>query len=366
MKILHILNELRPSGAEVMLRCAAPLWSCEGVHVDVLSVGATVGPYAGALASAGYSIHHKPLDWSPGFIAWLCRLSRQYDIVHIHTERANFLYALVCRLLVSRKVVRTIHNNFLYSGRIRLKLRFQRYILKLLGVRHIAISRGVQENEAMRFDNQSQLIYNWFDTKRFAGMDSMSRTAARKRWGIGDNQIAVLMLGNCGPAKNHESVIEAIPEVARGGHDFVLLHAGLEDSARSEWCATKRLGVEQYVRFLGNVDDVPSLLAASDLFLMPSHYEGFSIACLEALAAGLPAVLSRRPGLIDLETFFSGLVYTDTNAASISNGLIHAFETLLPLQTDAQANRSIALGAFSPERGVKEYAAIYRELLCRN
>jgi glycosyltransferase involved in cell wall biosynthesis len=291
----------------------------------------------------------------------------KFDLVHVHTERANFLYGLTCGLLARRAVVRTIHSNFLYGGRVRLKLRVQRRLLRALGIRHIAISRGVQDNEQGRYGNASRLIYNWFDTSRFAALAALDRDSERQRWHLAHDQIAVLVLGNCSPIKNHLAVVEALARLRPpSGSNVVILHAGLEDAARTEWNRARQLGVDGRIRFLGKVDDVPSLMVASDLYLMPSLHEGFSIAGLEALGAGLPGILSDRPGLADLREFFSGLVYTGVTPEAVATGLETAVATLPALLEQASGNRDKARQCFSPKRGVSEYAEVYREAACRN
>ncbi len=68
MRILHVLNELRPSGAETMLRAAAASWRQHGFTGEILSTGEVAGAYADALRLAGYRIHHLPFAKSWRFL----------------------------------------------------------------------------------------------------------------------------------------------------------------------------------------------------------------------------------------------------------------------------------------------------------
>ncbi len=67
IKVLHILNSLRPSGGEVMLKLAAPFWQSQGLALSILSTGTQPGPFADSLNNAGYEIYHIPFSKSPKF-----------------------------------------------------------------------------------------------------------------------------------------------------------------------------------------------------------------------------------------------------------------------------------------------------------
>jgi glycosyltransferase involved in cell wall biosynthesis len=83
-----------------------------------------------------------------------------------------------------------------------------------------------------------------------------------------------------------------------------LPHIGTENEIHThEREAARTLGVWNRCRFLGKRNDVARLLSASDVFVMPSLHEGLSIACIEALAMGLPAVVSDVEGLRDLAKY---------------------------------------------------------------
>ena len=62
LRVLHVLSELKPSGAETMLVAAAPLFQAAGIVLEVLSTGATTGLYAKHFEAAGYQLHHLPFS----------------------------------------------------------------------------------------------------------------------------------------------------------------------------------------------------------------------------------------------------------------------------------------------------------------
>jgi glycosyltransferase involved in cell wall biosynthesis len=120
------------------------------------------------------------------------------------------------------------------------------------------------------------------------------------------------------------------------------------------------------VVFAGWLPSPRQALYAADLYVMPSLYEGFSIAALEALSAGLPAVLSDVPGLVDLRGIFPDLFY----APPTPEGMEAAIRRAAVLDADVRRKmaddyRHIALAKFTAERGVGEYATVYAEIAGR-
>ena len=121
------------------------------------------------------------------------------------------------------------------------------------------------------------------------------RTASvelRTRLGVLAEEPVMLCVGRLEPQKGQDILLEACAQLAKLGLTFRLwlvgdgpMRAALQDQASG-------LGLSDRVAFLGFRQDVPSLLASADLFVLPSRYEAAPISILEALAAGLPVVAS--------------------------------------------------------------------------
>ena len=122
--------------------------------------------------------------------------------------------------------------------------------------------------------------------------------------------------------------------------------------------------LEDHVRFCGNVDDVPSFLHSLDAFALPSLYEGFGIALIEAMACGLPCTASRLDGPAEIITDDSlGLLFTPGDV----NALADSIRTLLVRKhagqwKEAQISASIRL-RFSIDSMVSAHLSLYERLL---
>ncbi len=245
-----------------------------------------------------------------------------YDVLHLHTERANFWIGLVALVQRPSVILQTIHNSFEFTGNLRLRRMIQRRILSLLGVKHISISPSVQATELKHFGLKTKLIANWYNSSRFYKPSAGERKLARANFGIAMKDKVIVTVGNCSIIKNHGALIEAIallPIELRP----IYLHVGIEEDGEPERQLAKALGVGDRIYFLGPLPNVMPALFAADIFVMPSLFEGFGIAAAEALATGLPAIFTDVAGLRDFALSFEGLVYTKTDAISIRNALVN-------------------------------------------
>lgn len=360
IRVLHILAELNPSGAETMLKTAGSEWDQHRVSCEVLSTGAAPGIFADKLERAGYVIHYIAFKRSPLFFWRVFRLLRigHYDVVHIHREGASFWLGLTAVAVQSTRVIRTIHSNFEYTGLLRFQRSLQRLLLRQLGVIHVAISPGVQKTEWLRFRNSTKVIRNWYDSARFVPPHATQRREARAFFGFSDSEFVLITVGNCSTVKNHAVVIEAIGTLT-DFEDIRYLHVGKEQENNERELA-RILRIEDKIIFAGALDDVQVALYAADVFVMPSLYEGLGIAALEALATGLPAILANVRGLEDLKADYPGIVYVVPEVEALRD----AIERLMvskESQRRAVAKKYpvISEKLYGCQRGVREYAQLY-------
>lgn len=188
-----------------------------------------------------------------------------------------------------------MHRVFSYVGRLRWLRSSERAFLRAIRVRHIAIGESVERNELSRLRNPTVRVDNWIGS-RFPVPAPEQRTAGRAELMVSEGAFIVTSVGNCSAVKNHQAIIEALPSVARAARNPVIyLHAGSGEAEEAEKVPADLAGGID-VRFLGPVAEGLPPLWASDVYCMPSHYEGLGIAALEAVTCGVPVVLSDVPG----------------------------------------------------------------------
>jgi len=305
MKVLHLLDEICYSGAEVMLHDAHETFAELGISGTVLATGQEVGPYASTLADRGYAVEHIPCSKSLAyFVRLFAFLRRQdFDVIHIHRERAYFYHALVARLASRAKLVRTYHDVFLqYSSSKRLIRRIQRLIARrVLGVSGVAIGDSVREVELMYFSNPCTVIYNWIDDDVFRPPSQVERDLARRRFGLSRNELVLCVVGTCNEKKRHVDVFDAVAETTSEESFVRLLHRGSGSETDSERAYVRNLGIQENVIFLPYQKDLRAIYWASDCLVLSSRWEGLGDVIIEGIACGLPAILFDGWGMKDFK-----------------------------------------------------------------
>lgn len=138
---------------------------------------------------------------------------------------------------------------------------------------------------------QYEVIKNAVDLRRFH-FDESWRKFARKDLGISDSTFVVGHVGRFSFEKNHSFLIDIFDAVHQKEPDSVLLLAGAGELEQEIRQKVNRLGLDGAVQFLGVRQDIPDLMNAMDIFILPSFFEGLPVVGVEAQATGLPVVTS--------------------------------------------------------------------------
>ena len=126
---------------------------------------------------------------------------------------------------------------------------------------------------------------------------TVTREEKRRELGVTDEDILVLSVGELQTRKNHEAIIRAIARLNNSHVKYMICGRGvlLEHLQK----LAEDLGIRNQVSFLGYRMDIPEIMRAADIYAHPSKREGLGLACLEAMASGLPLVTSNIQGIPD-------------------------------------------------------------------
>lgn len=171
----------------------------------------------------------------------------------------------------------------------------------------------------------------------------------------------VITVANLRPEKNHETLIAAAAQLAEDCPGLRYQIVG-EGSRREELEALARSrGVEGIVEFLGHSEDVPGLLAAADVFVLPSRSEAFPNSVIEAMAAGLPVVACAVGGLLDLiETGRTGILVPPSDPEPLAAALRALYDQPARARAMGLEARREVHARYSFERMVGAFEDLYQ------
>lgn len=364
MKVVHVLAELNPSGAERMLACSLSSWRSAGIEPIIVGMAEGANPFAATLSEAGYQVRLLPGVRSAKGLATLWRTLRvlRPRIVHLHNESCFDAAALLAASSPGVEgIVRTVHNNFCFTGSLRARRRIRVAFARRIGVVWIACSDDVAATErSYSRRHPIPVIENWADGDRIMreATDDAAMSIRRDR-GIPPEAPTLALIANCNIAKNHELIARTLHDIATPTH---VLHVGSRrDEPETEKQAWHNLPARHTVHHLGQRNDVPALLATSDLLLIPSLREGMPLIAIEALFARVPMLVADALGLRWLKTFPSTTLLPLESRAWVTAITVALADR--PRQAAVQASFVAARTRFTPQRGVAEYVQAYGEAL---
>lgn len=195
---------------------------------------------------------------------------------------------------------------------------------------------------------------------------SQTRTKIRAQLGISDRTKVLGMVARLSPQKAHNDLLRAYATVTVEYPDTVLLLVGDGPLRKNLKRQVRELKLNRQIIFLGDRSDIGDLLAAMDLFVHPSLFEGMPNAVMEAMAAGLPVIASAADGVQDLIVDGeSGWLVEPGNPTELARKIIFALDNqTLWLAMGREAACRIAT-EFSSQKMIEAYSSAYFDLLVR-
>lgn len=363
MNILFLANHLNVGGISSYLFTLAQGLKQNGHNVYVASSG---GELVEKYSAVGIKHITVPLrtkkEISPNIIFSFFKLKKEIsryniDLVHSNSRTTQVLGDLLSRYSGKAHIF-TCHGFF--------KPKLSRRLFPCWGNAVIAISQQVKEHLIFDFklaDEKIIVINNGIDLQSFG--DFSLREKTRKDLGV-DNVFLVGIIARLSDVKGHTYLLQAMQVVIKSFPAVKLLVVGegkMKDALVKE---TDDLGIENNVLFLPKVEGTKNVLAAMDVFVMPSLQEGLGLALMEAMAQGLAVVGSAVGGIKTLiQDKVNGLLVEPADAAGLA-------EAILKLINDSQLRgnlggnaRKFIMDNFSKEKMVKNTEGVYNRCKLR-
>jgi glycosyltransferase involved in cell wall biosynthesis len=207
-----------------------------------------------------------------------------------------------------------------------------------------------------------QVVPNGVDLQRFSS--NGNHAFARRRWGWKDETLLIGVIANLRPEKGHATLLEAVPSVVKRFPQAHFLLVGPDPVQHGERLRALASHLGAHVSFLGDCSEIPELLAALDVFVLPSYSESMPNAVMEAMSAGRPVIASAVGGckelIVDGET---GILVPPRNPEALAAQIVRLLEEPGLRETLGRAARKRAEAEFDIKVAVRRLEAIYDELL---
>lgn len=298
LRVLHVVTAMNRGGLETMIMNHYRAIDRTRVQFDFLVHRAEGADYDAEIISLGGKIYHLPPIGPSSIFSYGKRLRQllrehpEYRIIHSHIDA---LSALPLRAAKKRGIpVRIAHSHnadFPEDAK---------YLVRAT-LKHCIASQATHlfacSREAGDFmfgdDKQYSVINNAINTRSFL-FDEAVRNRVRKGLSIPKNAIVVGHVGRFDKQKNHRFLLDIFTELLKNQVEAVLLLVGAGRELEDIRQRAQQTGVIDNIIFTGLRADIPDLMQAMDVFVMPSLHEGLPLVSIEAQASGLPCLFSDK------------------------------------------------------------------------
>ncbi|WP_033254479.1 glycosyltransferase [Kitasatospora phosalacinea] len=370
MTILHVSQPVDGGVARVVVDLVR---GQRAAGCRVLVACPSGGRLAREAAAAGARVLDWPAERSPGAgvarEAWrLRRIIRRTepDVLHLHSAKAG-----LAGRLAARGTPPTVFQPHAWSfaavdGTLaEASLRWERHATRWARTVLCVSERERADGEAAGLVADWRVVPNGVDLEHFAPADPASRRAARMTLGLDRSDPLAVCVGRLCRQKGQDVLLDAWTRVqlARPAARLVLVGGGPDAEALSE--QVRSLPDPSRVRMVGDVADPRLWLAAADLAVLPSRWEGMALAPLEAMACGRPVLLTDVPGA--RECLPPGererAVVPPENSAAMAERLVEFLGDRVECERRGVLARSHMADHHDIRGVIRQVAAVYRTIV---
>lgn len=378
MRILQIINHFFDGGAATVVVETCLEMQRVGHDVEVLAIYG-IGPMATPLQEANIPIHD--LGIAPDVVenanfrkySWrvlpsLRRLVRDgvYDIVHVHLFPASYYTVAALLGVPNISLVFTEHNEHNRRRDKRWMLPLENFVYArfdaVIGVGPTATRNLV--SWLPRVEPRVHTINNAIDTAKFQSTPPQ-RQAYRVNLGVDEDMILVMFVGRLIPIKNPNLLLDVVTDVLAHTDQKIcikIVGIGPLQELLQERIRTDQL--EEYVELLGFRNDIPQLLIAADILVLPSRWEGLPMVVLEAMAARCTVIATDVGAMSSVITpDENGILIRSESQSSLATAFQRAIKDAPMRERLGQRAQQVVMEKFSIRSYVINVLSVYEAVL---
>lgn len=380
VRVLHLITRLIIGGAQENTMYTAAMLNPERFQVEILS-----GPQTGSEGSLIEEIRQRDIpltiipdlvrqinvlkDW--GALRSIRRLleKERYSIVHTHSSKAGILGRLAAKLAGTPIIIHTVHgwsfhdwmNPFIRQMFIFLERQMAAFCDAIIVVSQVdqdkGLRAGISQPEKYHLI-RSAIPLELFDPQK------INRDEVREALGIPAGAVVIGNVGRFSPQKNPLDWVQAAGKISQACPDAWFLLVG-DGPLRSEVEAIiNQNGIAGRVILTGLRRDVPQLMAAMDVFMITSLWEGLPRVIPQAMAMKLPVVANRADGTIEAVIDGStGYLCTPGDIDQIAQRCITLFYDSVKRNEMGELARNLAIQEFDLNQMINQIETLYLALI---
>lgn len=368
MYVVQMIDGLSVGGAQQLQLTFARQASRRGIKLSVISLSEDDGSgYSQQLQSLGVSVHFFPmqrlfdLGMLFGIAKWLRR--ERPDVIHTHLTYSNIIGSLLGRICAIPSVT-TLHSvGFDFRFQASRTIKAEIVALKVGLNRLIACGPEVERHFKTIVPRREILIIpNAIDYISHEVINEYDRISFRREIDVDGASLIIISVGRLTYQKGFHDLIDAF-SIVRSSHPSAVLAlaggGGYRDELEKKITS---LNLQEHVVLLGERKDIARLLSVSDIFVLASHWEGLPISILEAMAAGLPVVVT-NVGDISWAVGSAGIVVPPKDHMALATSLISLLDDSSLRRYLGQAGRTRIEEHFDPVIWFDKIISVYQTML---
>ena len=356
MNILHITYTLDEGGVDTLLLEMLPYIHRKGANIDLLVLKKGNNKLVEQIKEQGIRVLNGRYRniYDIRNIIFIYNLFHLYDIVHCHLFPIQYFVGIAS---IFKKNIPIIITTEHCTTNRRRSIKFLRPLEKFIYSKYdkiICISKAAANNliQWVGLNHKVIRIDNGINLSRILNAQPLTKEDI----GISDDSIVIMMVARFFAQKDHKTAIRAMKYLSNK-NKLVFVGSGEMIEACKSYVADRRL--RDRVIFLGNRQDIPSLIKCADIGLLSSNFEGLPISLIEFCSAGIPIVGTRIDGIKELVND-DNLLFTIGNEMELSK-CIKYLSNSDTYQSASEINRINSLN-YSIEKTANQYFLIYQTM----
>ncbi|MBK9484345.1 MAG: glycosyltransferase family 4 protein [Chitinophagaceae bacterium] len=353
-KVLHVINSLTTGGAEILLANSLSPGGLQE-YTDNYLVYFNKTSYLADTIDQDVKLINLNYTGGVDIIRMLLQLksiikTNKIDIVHTHLTPASLYTHLLCPVSVPQ--VHTIHSTYSMDSETRPVMRYleRKLFLEKPQCNIISLSEFTKEDflRSISFKGKVFVLNNFVADRYF--------NLPQKKYDSNKKELRMIAVGSLKELKNFEYLLEVFQQLT--GFEIYLDIYGDGDIPKYESVINNN---DLKVKMMGHIDDIATVIHQYDLFIMPSKFEGFPLSLFEAMAAGVPLMLSDIGPLRSIVKEHA-IYFPLNDAASVAAIMQQIFNNTIDISGMAVKAKAYAEKTVRRDIYIKRLLDIYNQL----